>query len=118
MHPSSNERITQIKETLREMGLETDPLTATSQPLTQLQPLTNDKNALGKVVSAKTRLGYYIASQTGDQEPTQGMRVALNFENGEQLKGTVQVVDEKYFSVTPDRPFAAPIEGGAIIKIN
>jgi hypothetical protein len=87
----------------------------TSAPVITKQ-ITKESTALGMVITAKDRLGYYIGSQTGLEEPIPGTRVSLVYENGEKLDGVIRKVTNGYFSVTTDRPFSKTIEGGVILK--
>lgn len=116
-HPSSSDRNVELRKIMSDMGI-----TAPNNPVKTSAPvitkqITKESTALGMVITAKDRLGYYIGSQTGLEEPIPGTRVSLVYENGEKLDGVIRKVTNGYFSVTTDRPFSKTIEGGVILKI-
>jgi hypothetical protein len=116
IHPSSSTRITELKDALREMGV---TLATTAEPTQEAaipKQLTNANKAIGTVVTAKPRLGYYIVKQAGQDEPVRGMRVRIKFENGEKLEGTIQEVSNGFFSVSTESPFTSSIEGASVTK--
>jgi predicted Zn-dependent protease len=99
----------------------TAELKALVQPLpvpVLLPPLKNTKSSFATVVTAKSQHGYYIAKQTGDEVAAPGMHVAITYEDGVQLVGTVKEVSAGYFSVMPANPFAKNIEGASVSKWN
>lgn len=115
-HPSSSDRNAELRKIMADMGI-----TAPDTPTKNLSPVITKQTlkeplTFGMVITAKERLGYYIGSQTGLEEPIPGMRVYLAYENGEKLEGVIRKVTNGYFSVTTDRPFSKTIEGGAILK--
>lgn len=127
-HPSSGERTAELRKMMQEMGIavtqnaQVEPASAEKTVLASTQitekPVSKNPSAIGMVLTAKERLGYYIGSQTSLEDITLGMRVALIYENGERLEGTIRKVTNGYFSVAADKPFSKAIEGGSIVKIN
>ena len=117
-HPATENRTAELKGIMQQMGIDVSKLDTTSPSPNMLVPLKDNNSSLAKVVTAKSKLGYYIATLTGQEEVSRGMRVAIRYENGEKLVGTVREVLEGYFSVTADKPFAKNIEGATISKIN
>jgi Zn-dependent protease with chaperone function len=115
-HPSSSDRNAELRKIMADMGI-----AAPNNSIQTLSPvltkqITKESTVLGMVITAKDRLGYYIGSQTGLEEPIPGMRVSLVYENGEKLDGVIRKVTNGYFSVATDRPFSKTIEGGVILK--
>ncbi len=116
-HPSSNERITQILELIKKMGLEKEAKPNRDIGNENFKVVNDHETAFGMVLTAKNRLGYYIGTQTSPESPQIGMRVEVTFENGEKLQGTIKKIVNGYFSVVTDKKFMTKIEGGAITRI-
>lgn len=113
-HPSSGERTAELRKLMQELGMR-EMLAKNAQMQTAINvPAVKQDQAFGMVVSSKHRLGYYIGTQTGPEEPRPDMRVMVTFENGERVEGTIRKVSGGFFSVTTDKKFTSSIEGGAI----
>jgi len=113
-HPSSGERTAELRKLMQEMGMR-EMATNNAKIETAINvPAVRQEQAFGMVVSSRHRLGYYIGTQTGPEEPRPNMRVWVTFENGERLEGTIRKVNNGFFSVTTDQKFTSSIEGGAI----
>ncbi len=113
-HPSSGERTAELRKLMQEMGVLVTQTQNSEVPKIITQPVLRGGDSFGMVVTAKHRLGYYIGTQTSSEEPQPNMRVAITYETGEKLEGTIKKVINGYFSVVTDKKFTRSIEGGSI----